>query len=65
MMTLSEYRIKKKLTVTALAEELGFSVPYTSQLLNGTRNASINTAREIEKRTGGKVKAVVIMGLAS
>ena len=60
---LKSYRDRKKLSTPELAKLLGLSRTYTIQLLNGSRGASVSTAKQIEQRTGGKVKATDVLGL--
>lgn len=63
MEKLKSYRDRKKLSTPELAKLLGLSRTYTIQLLNGSRSASVSTAKQIEQRTGGKVKATDVLGL--
>jgi transcriptional regulator with XRE-family HTH domain len=62
-MKLEAYRLKHKLSRSELAEHLGLSQSYVSQILRGDRIGSIKTARKIQERTGGKVKAADILGI--
>jgi transcriptional regulator with XRE-family HTH domain len=62
-MKLTDYITRTKLTIPELAERLGLSRPYVTQLLNGTRGASVKTAKQIQERTGGKVKAADVLGI--
>lgn len=62
-MKLHDYRIKNKLSISELAALLGLSQPYVSQILRGDRIGSIKTAKQIQERTGGKVKAAEVLGV--
>lgn len=54
-MTLKEFQALRGLSVTELADHLGFSKGYTSMLLNGKRGFSTATGLQIRARTKGKV----------
>jgi len=62
-MTLKDFWLKSGLTQELLAQMLGLSRSYTVQLLNGTRKASVQTAKQIQVKTKGKVKAMTVLGL--
>jgi DNA-binding transcriptional regulator YdaS (Cro superfamily) len=64
-MTLTQYfRTKPRGELTALADRLGTSKGYLSDIAKGSRRPSIEMARAIEKATGGQVPAIVLLGLA-
>lgn len=49
MNLIKEYRLKRGLTQTELANEANISFQYISLIENGERNPSINTAKKIAK----------------
>lgn len=55
-MTLKEYMTTKKLTVTQIADALGTSKGYVSDLVAGKRTCSLDMAVKIEEFTRNRVK---------
>lgn len=55
MQTLSEYLVTSGMTLTALANSVGVSKGYMSEIVNGSRTPSLPVALEIQRCTGGSV----------
>jgi transcriptional regulator with XRE-family HTH domain len=62
-MDLKTYQIKKRLTISELAAHVGISQPYMSEILLGYKVPSVSIAKQIQERTGGKVKAADVLGI--
>lgn len=55
-MMLKEYLRRKRLTITAFADQLSTSKGYVSDIIAGKRSCSLEMAVAIEDLTGGRVK---------
>ena len=55
-MTLSDYKERQRMTLAQMAELLGISLGYASDLVNGKSGCSLELAVRIEEATGGKVR---------
>lgn len=55
MMSLEEWRTSQGLTVSKVADKLGLSISYTSEILVGRRVPSIDIQLRVEKATRGAV----------
>jgi transcriptional regulator with XRE-family HTH domain len=62
-MNLSDYFHQNAVEQQVFAEKVGISKSLLSRIKNGTRKPRVEIAKKIEKATGGKVKAAVLLGL--
>lgn len=62
-MTLADYFHKNAVEQQVFAQKVGISKSLLSRIKNGERTPRVAVAKRIEKATGGKVKATVLMGL--
>lgn len=63
-MTLSDYFHQSAVEQQAFAKKVGISKSLLSRIKNGTRHPTVTVAQKIERATGGKVKAAVLVGLS-
>lgn len=62
-MTLSDYFHQNSVEQQTFAKKVGISKSLLSRIKNGTRHPNVVVAQKIEKATGGKIKAAVLLGL--
>ena len=62
MTMLKQYRTSKGWTLAQAQKELGLSRSYICELESGAKPWTLKAARQVEKRTKGKLKAAELLG---